>query len=179
MVFAESAATVIPAVRGGERWVAAASLIVLVAINIRPVRLGAAVLHAATWLKAGLLVTISLAAVVISIAGGDAAWPVVESAPIQWGRFGLALILVMGAYDGWQWAPQLAGGPEPRDRPAPGSASAWCRGLPRTNIPTWSCCRPARCESTLVTVDVASLPAVTAAFVAVLIVFSTGRITLA
>jgi APA family basic amino acid/polyamine antiporter len=30
-------------------------------------------------------------------------------APHSWPGFGLALILVMGAYDGWQWVPQLAG----------------------------------------------------------------------
>jgi APA family basic amino acid/polyamine antiporter len=179
MVFAESAATVVPALRGGERWIAAASLIVLVAINIRPVRLGAAVLHAATWLKVGLLVTISLAALAISI-GGDASRPAVDAPPVDWGRFGLALILVMGAYDGWQWAPQLAGEMREPSRSLPralglgvGLVIAVYLLANAANLAVL----PLRAlsESTLATVDVASrlLGGAAAAFVAVLIMVST------
>jgi amino acid transporter len=33
----------------------------------------------------------------------------IQFQPRSWPGFGLALLLVMGAYDGWQWVPQLAG----------------------------------------------------------------------
>jgi amino acid transporter len=196
MVFAESAATLVPAFRGGERWVAAASLIVLVAINIRPVRLGAAILHAATWLKVGVLVAISLAALAVSLAGGDAAAPGAldfaragafdfaqaraGSAPIQWGRFGLALILVMGAYDGWQWAPQLAGEMREPSRSLPvalGLGVSLVIVVYLTANAAYLAVLPVHVlsESTLPTLDVASrlLGGAAAAFVAALIMVST------
>jgi amino acid transporter len=179
MVFAESAAAVVPALRGYERWVAAGSLAGLVALNIRPVRIGAAVLNLATWLKVAVLAALSIGAIAASAMTGGAAEPALASAP-QWTRVGFALILVLGAYDGWQWVPQLAG--EMRD-PA--------RSLPRAlglgvlavivvylvaNIANLVVL-PGRAlaESTLVTVDVSQrlIGSAGATFVAVLIMVST------
>jgi amino acid transporter len=179
MVFAESAATVLPVFQGIERWVAAASLVVLVAINIRPIRVGAVVLNAATWLKVGLLVALSLAALAAARATDDA-FADAESVGLHWSRVGYALILVMGAYDGWQWVPQLAG--EMR-QPA--------RSLPRALgfgvlavIAVYVVANAANlavlpagalAESTLVTVDVSErvFGSAAAAFVAILIMVST------
>jgi basic amino acid/polyamine antiporter, APA family len=107
LIGAESLSSILPALRGWERMVAAGSLVVLVAINIRPVRVGAAFLHTTTWLKVALLIGISGAAIVF--AGRAVPEPAFELAPRSWAGFGLALVLVMGAYDGWQWVPQLAG----------------------------------------------------------------------
>ena len=52
-----------------------------------------------------------LAALAYALSDGiDPEWRSrVTIAPHSWPGFGLALILVMGAYDGWQWVPQLAG----------------------------------------------------------------------
>jgi basic amino acid/polyamine antiporter, APA family len=109
MVFAEAWSTLVPALKGAERIVAAVSLAILVLINVRPVRVGAALLNVTTWLKVAVLVLLSVAALLFA---GD--WNTATSAgsgfsPNSWSGFGLALILVMGAYDGWQWVPQLAG----------------------------------------------------------------------
>lgn len=70
-------------------------------------RVGATVLNATTWLKVAVLVTLSLVAMAVA-ADGDGAPPPVDAASGP-PRIGLALLLVMGAYDGWQWVPQLAG----------------------------------------------------------------------
>jgi APA family basic amino acid/polyamine antiporter len=109
LIFAESLAVLVPALEGAERIVAAVSLIVLIAINIRPVRVGAVVLNATTWLKVGLLLAISIAAIALTLGSASGQLPRFEMTPRSWPGFGLALILVMGAYDGWQWVPQLAG----------------------------------------------------------------------
>jgi amino acid transporter len=83
--------------------------LLLVALNIRPVRVGALVLNTATWIKVGGL--LALAALAYALSDGiDPGWRSrMTIAPHSWPGFGLALILVMGAYDGWQWVPQLAG----------------------------------------------------------------------
>jgi APA family basic amino acid/polyamine antiporter len=109
LIFGQSLARIVPALQGWERQTGAASLLVLVALNIRPVRVGARVLNTATCIKVGGLV--GLAAIMYALSDGiDPEWRSrITVAPQSWPGFGLALILVMGAYDGWQWAPQLAG----------------------------------------------------------------------
>jgi amino acid transporter len=108
LIFGQSLARIVPAMQGWERLTGAASLLLLVGLNIRPVRVGALVLNTATWIKVGGLV--GLAAIAYALSDGiDPGWRARTSmAPQSWPAFGLALILVMGAYDGWQWAPQLA-----------------------------------------------------------------------
>lgn len=178
LIGAESLAALVPALRGWERVVAAASLAALVAINIRPVRIGVVFLNATTWLKVGVLAAVSIAAIVVASRADSTM--VFDLAPRSWPGFGLALLLVMGAYDGWQWVPQLAG--EMRD-PA--------RSLPRALgigvlivIATYLLANASNLlvltpdelsTSTLVTADVATrlMGRTGAAFVAVLILVST------
>ena len=178
LIGAESLAALVPALQGWERVVAAVSLVVLVVVNIRPVRVGAMLLNATTWVKVAVLAAISIAAIAAA-ARPDAAI-VVDLAPRSWPGFGLALVLVMGAYDGWQWVPQLAG--EMRD-PA--------RSLPRAlglgvlivialyflaNASNLLVLTPEElAASTLVTADVATglMGTAGAAFVAGLVLFST------
>lgn len=180
MIFAESLAALAPPLRGAERMIAAASLIVLVGINIRPVRVGAIILNATTWVKVAVLIALSTAALVLASDSSAAAGSSFEFTPRSWPGFGLGLILVMGAYDGWQWVPQLAG--EMRD-PA--------RALPRALgfgvlvvIAVYLIANAANlfvlplgelAGSTLVTADVARrlLGAAGAALVAALIMVST------
>ena len=109
MVFAEGFTVLVPSLRGEERLVAAASLALLVAINIRPVRVGAIFLNTATWLKVVFLVALSAGAIALAPGRGAMAAPGIDILPASWSGFGLGLILVMFAYDGWQWVPQIAG----------------------------------------------------------------------
>jgi amino acid transporter len=111
LISGESLAALIPALRGWERPTAAAALVGLVAINIRPVRFGAVVLNAVTWAKVAMLVVLSSVAMRFAGDANTAAASLApdSATPPSWSALGLALILVMGAYDGWQWVPQLAG----------------------------------------------------------------------
>ena len=109
VIFGQSLARIVPALQGWEREIGAASLLLLVVLNVRPVRVGALVLNTATWIKVGGLVTLAVIAYALSD-GIDPEWHSrMTMAPQSWPSFGLALILVMFAYDGWQWVPQLAG----------------------------------------------------------------------
>jgi amino acid transporter len=109
LIFGESLARIVPALQGWERAIGAASLLLLVVLNVRPIRVGALVLNTATWIKVGGLVILAAMAYALSD-GIDPGWhSKMTMAPHSWPGFGLALILVMGAYDGWQWVPQLGG----------------------------------------------------------------------
>src|SRR5262249_8949590 len=109
VIFGESLSRIVPAFTGWERQLAAASLAVLIVVNIRPIRIAALVLNATTWIKVVGLVVFAAVAVMLSM-GVEPGWrSTISVAPRSWPGFGLALILVMGAYDGWQWVPQLAG----------------------------------------------------------------------
>ena len=180
MVFAESLTSAVPALRGAERGIAAASLLALVAINIRPVRVGAIILNVSTWVKVIVLVALSVAAIAAVVLSGDAVPPPLEPAPWNWPRLGIGLILVMGAYDGWQWVPQLAGEMQQPSRSLPRALGvgvglviavylvANAANLAVLTVGTLS-------ESTLVTVDVAGrlIGPAGAGFVAALIMVST------
>ena len=179
MVFAESLATIVPVLRGIERWVAAGSLIALVVLNIRPVRIGAAVLNLATWAKVVVLVALSLAALAAGAMTGDPAAPTLPSVP-QWSRFGFALILVLGAYDGWQWVPQLAGEMRQPARSLPRALGFGVLAVIVVYLVANAAnlvVLPGRAlaESTLVTVDVSQrlIGSAGASFVAILIMVST------
>jgi amino acid transporter len=180
MVFAESLVSVVPALAGAERGIAAVSLLVLVAINIRPVRVGAVILNATTWAKVAVLLALSLAAIAAAFASGEAVSQTSGPAPWNWPRLGVGLILVMGAYDGWQWVPQLAGEMQQPSRSLP-RALGFGVGLVIAvyliaNVANLAVLPAgALSESTLVTVDVARrlLGSAGAGFVAVLIMVST------
>ncbi len=180
MVFAESLVSVAPALGGAERVIAAVSLIVLVAINIRPVRVGAVILNATTWAKVAVLLVLSLAAIAAAIASGEAGSQASAPAPWNWPRLGVGLILVMGAYDGWQWVPQLAGEVQQPSRSLPRALGLGvCLVIAVYLIANAAnlAVLPAGAlsESTLVTVDVARrlFGSAGAGFVAVLIMVST------
>jgi amino acid transporter len=180
MVFAESLADLVPALRGAERLTASVSLIVLVAINIRPVRVGALILNATTWAKVAVLVVLSIAAIAGALAFGGAASQAFEPAPWNWPRLGVGLILVMGAYDGWQWVPQLAGEMREPSRSLPRALGLGvCLVIAvylianAANLAVLPA--GALAETTLVTVDVARrlIGSAGAGFVAILIMVST------
>jgi basic amino acid/polyamine antiporter, APA family len=109
LICAESLSVLLPPLRGSERVVAALSLVLLVAINVRPVRVGTSVVNGTTWLKVFVIAVLSGAAIGLTIGAADRPVVEVDRASGGWPGFGLGLLLVMGAYDGWQWVPQLAG----------------------------------------------------------------------
>jgi len=106
VIFAEAVGTLVPLSSAGIRSVAAAMLVSLVLINCRSVRFGAVIQNASTGAKVLVLVGLSVIGLIAGGADpGNVAAAVVRSG---WGSFGIGLIAVMFAYDGWQWLPQLA-----------------------------------------------------------------------
>lgn len=108
MIFAASVDTLVPLTPMAERWVAAGMLAALVAINYRSVRFGAAIQNASTAAKVAVLVGLAVLALLLGGPTDNALAGPIAMTPVRWGGFGVALIAVMFAYDGWQWLPQLA-----------------------------------------------------------------------
>jgi len=84
----------------GTRVVAAAAILILGLANIRSVNWGAAVQNLSTAAKVLAISGLAVAAFLFGKGGGALAGPV-EWSPLTWSGFGLALVSVMWAYDGW------------------------------------------------------------------------------
>jgi amino acid transporter len=109
MLFAEYVEEFVPMTDVQVRLVAAAAILVLAAANIRSVEWGAAVQNVSTAAKVVALAGLALLAFVLGDpARGSFAGPV-ELAPLSWGGFGIALVAVMWAYDGWADLTFMAG----------------------------------------------------------------------
>jgi amino acid transporter len=100
MLFAEYLGAFVPIGDAGVRAVAAGAILLLAAINVRSVTWGAAVQNASTAAKALALAGLALLAFALGDGRGALAQPI-AFAPLSWGGFGLALVSVMWAYDGW------------------------------------------------------------------------------
>lgn len=101
MIFAEYLGRLVPLGEGGVRLAAASAIALLAAANIRSVTWGAAVQNVSTAAK--LLTLVGLAALAFLL-GDGASGAFVEPlhfSPLSWGGFGLALVAVLWAYDGW------------------------------------------------------------------------------
>jgi len=83
------------------RVVAAGAILLLAATNIRSLSWGAAVQNASTVAKVVALTGLALLAFVLGDGNRGAFAEPISFAPISWGGFGLALVAVMWAYDGW------------------------------------------------------------------------------
>ncbi|MBI4888129.1 MAG: amino acid permease [Acidobacteria bacterium] len=82
--------------------VAAAALVATAAANIRGVRLGAAIAGLSTAAKFGALAVLAVLSWLLGgAAGGSAAHFTTAGAPVSAGLFGLALVSVLWAYDGF------------------------------------------------------------------------------
>jgi amino acid transporter len=119
MIFAEYSRQVFGFGEGGVRVVAALAIFGLAAANIRSVRWGAAVQNASTAAKVLALVGLSAVAFLFGDAAQGAMGRTVEWAPLSWGAFGLALVSVMWAYDGWADLTFMAGEVKAPERTMP------------------------------------------------------------
>lgn len=110
MLFAEYVQEFVAMSEGGVRLVAAGVILLLAAANIRSVAWGAAVQNVSTAAK--VLALSGLA--VLAFALGDGSTGALATgdpslSPLSWGGFGVALIAVMWAYDGWADLTFIAG----------------------------------------------------------------------
>ncbi len=109
MLFAEYVQTFAPLSDAGVRVIAASAIVTLAAANIFSVRWGALVQNVSTAGKVGALVGLAVAAFLFgSGAEGSFASPI-EWSPTTWGGYGIALVAVMWAYDGWADLTFIAG----------------------------------------------------------------------
>jgi len=120
IIFAAYTGTFVPLSDTGERVLAAALIALLAAANYRSVGWAAVIQNVTTAGKVLALVGLTVAALILADPARGAMGGPLEWAPTTWGGFGLALVGVMWAYDGWADLTFVAG--EVRD---PG------RALPR------------------------------------------------
>ncbi|HEX8452372.1 MAG TPA: amino acid permease [Longimicrobium sp.] len=119
MLFAEYVQTFVPISKGQVRFVAMAAIVTLATANIVSLKFGALVQNASTAAKAATLVGLAVTAFVVGdYAGGSFAQPILWS-PTSWGGFGIALVAVMWAYDGWADLTFMAGEVKDPDRTLP------------------------------------------------------------
>ena len=122
LVFAEYLGRLVPLTASEVRLVAAAAIVLLAAAQYRSVRFGAAIQNASTAAKIVAILALTAAAFVLGAPGGGA-WAGGPLHPATWSGFGLGLVTVLWAYNGWQDVTCLSG--EVRD---PG------RSLPRALV---------------------------------------------
>jgi len=85
----------------GTKLVAAAAILLLGLANLRSVSWGAVVQNLSTAAKVLAICGLAVAAFLFGDGGGGALAGPVEWSPTTWSGFGLALVSVMWAYDGW------------------------------------------------------------------------------
>ncbi len=109
MIFAAYLSNFLPLGDAGTRVAAAVAIAVVGFANLRSVLLGATVQNASTAAKVSALLLLALMAFAFGdFAAGALAGPISFS-PTTWGAFGIALVAVMWAYDGWADLTFMAG----------------------------------------------------------------------
>ncbi|HEX2076240.1 MAG TPA: amino acid permease [Longimicrobium sp.] len=109
MIFAEYAGRLFGYGPEWVRWVAAGAILLLGLANIRSVNWGAVVQNLSTAAKVAAIVGLAAAAFLLGDGGGGALANPNGMAPASWAGFGLALVSVMWAYDGWADLTFMAG----------------------------------------------------------------------
>lgn len=119
LIFAAYADTFLPLTDLQTRGVAMAAILVLGAANYRSLAWGAAIQNISTVAKVVALVGLALAVFALGDAGSGALAPSIDMAPGSWSGFGVALIAVLWAYDGWADATYIAGEVKDPERAMP------------------------------------------------------------
>ncbi|MEO7477515.1 MAG: amino acid permease, partial [Gemmatimonadales bacterium] len=109
LVFAEYLGRLVPLTPGGVRVVAAGVIVLLAAAQYRSVRFGAAIQNVSTVAKVVAILAMTGAAFLLA-APGDGAWAGgATTHPATWSGFGLGVVTVLWAYNGWQDVTCLSG----------------------------------------------------------------------
>jgi APA family basic amino acid/polyamine antiporter len=119
VLFAEYTVRLFHLADGAVRPVAAASVLVIGLANIRSVSWGAIVQNASTAAKSLALLGLALVGFLFGRGSEGALSQPVSWAPLSWAGFGLALVSVMWAYDGWADLTFMAGEVKDPDRTLP------------------------------------------------------------
>jgi amino acid transporter len=109
LVFAEYLGRLFPVLHDQTRLVAAAAVTLVAAWNYRSMRFGAAVQNLSSAAKVLAILGLTAAAFLSGHAGEGARLEFGEIAPASWTGFGLGVVTVMWAYNGWQDATYVGG----------------------------------------------------------------------
>jgi APA family basic amino acid/polyamine antiporter len=109
LVFGEYVGRLFSLTVPGARLAAVAAIVLVATSNYRSVRFGAAILNLATSVKVVAILALTVGAFVLSDGGGTNRQAAAGLAPGTWGGFGLALVSVMWAYNGWQDVTNVGG----------------------------------------------------------------------
>jgi basic amino acid/polyamine antiporter, APA family len=109
LVFAEYLGRLVPLTPDGIRVVATALIIVLATAQYRSVRFGAAIQNVSTVAKVAAILTMTAAAFVLGQPDAGAFAAGASSRPATLGGFGLGVVTVLWAYNGWQDVTCLSG----------------------------------------------------------------------
>ena len=109
MLFAEYVQTFAPLSDAGVRIIAAAAIVTLATANILSVKWGALVQNLSTAAKVAALVGLAFAAFLFGDGSAGSFASPIEWSPTTWGGYGIALVAVMWAYDGWADLTFMAG----------------------------------------------------------------------
>lgn len=101
VLFAEYTGRFVDYGEAGVKVTAAAAILLLGLANIRSVNWGAAVQNLSTAAKVLAITGLAIAAFLFATPGQGALAGPIEWSPTTWAGFGLALVSVMWAYDGW------------------------------------------------------------------------------
>lgn len=101
MVFANYAAQLFGFDQAWARWIAAFAIMVLAAANVRSVVWAAGIVNVTTAAKIAALALIAVVGFAFGNPATGALAQPISFAPNSWGGFGIALIAVLWAYDGW------------------------------------------------------------------------------
>jgi amino acid transporter len=108
LVFAEYLSRLVPLSPGQVRVVATALIVALAAAQYRSVRFGAAIQNASTLAKVLAIVALTAAAFILGpVPGVAGATGTIH--PASWSGFGLGVVTVLWAYNGWQDVTCLSG----------------------------------------------------------------------
>ena len=119
MIFAAYTGNLFGLPDNSEKILAAIAIVVLALTNVRSVVWGAMLNNAATAAKVAALAGIALIAFIFGNASTGALNGPVSFEPLSWGGFGVALISVLWAYDGWADLTFIAGEVKDPERTMP------------------------------------------------------------
>lgn len=119
LIFARYAAEIFSLPADSARWLAIAGIIVLALANVRSVLLASAIVNATTAAKVLALIAVALIAFAFGDPSQGALVQTFAFEPNSWGGFGVALIAVLWAYDGWADLTFVAGEVKDPERTMP------------------------------------------------------------
>ena len=119
MIFASYSASLFGLPDGSVRWLAVAAIALLALANVRSVLWVSAIVNATTAAKIAALAGVALLAFAFGDRSNGALVQAVSFEPKSWGGFGVALIAVLWAYDGWADLTFVAGEVKDPERTMP------------------------------------------------------------